>query len=130
MWSVILAVHIILCVFLIIVILLQSGKGSDIGAAFGGSSQTVFGASGGATFLSKLTTMVAIGFLVTCLTLAFMSSRRHQSSIIKNKTQVEQKATDTKTETAPSAAQPGAATGGAGATGETKPAEPAAKQGK
>lgn len=83
MESVILVVHYFVCVFLIVVILLQAGKGADIGAAFGGSSQTVFGSRGAATFLSKLTSVVAIVFLVTSISLAAISRNRTESSILK-----------------------------------------------
>ncbi len=92
MWSVFITIHIILCIFMVLVILLQSGKGSDLGAAFGGSSQTVFGPSGGATFLSKMTTFIAVGFLVTSLVLAYHSARRIQSTIVKDDAKVEQPA--------------------------------------
>lgn len=67
----ILVVHLLLCVFLIVVILLQAGKGADMGATFGaGGSQSLFGARGAATMLSKVTAVCAIMFLVTSLTLA------------------------------------------------------------
>ena len=60
--------HLLIAVVLVLVVLLQSGKGADIGAAFGGgSSQTVFGGRGAATFLSKLTTAAAILFMVSSL---------------------------------------------------------------
>jgi preprotein translocase subunit SecG len=68
-------IHIIVCFFLIAVVLLQSGKGAEMGAAFGGSSQTIFGSRGAATFLSKLTTIAAVVFMLTSLTLAIVTSR-------------------------------------------------------
>jgi preprotein translocase subunit SecG len=68
-------VHIFVCLFLIAVVLLQSGKGAEIGAAFGGSSQTLFGSRGGATFLGKMTTIVAVVFMVTSLLLAIIASK-------------------------------------------------------
>ena len=75
--SFILVVHILICLFLVIVILLQAGKGADMGAAFGaGSSQTLFGARGAATFLSKLTTITAMLFLVTSVSLAMIHRNR------------------------------------------------------
>lgn len=83
MESIVLVVHYLVCIFLIIVILLQAGKGADIGAAFGGGSQTVFGSRGAATFLSKLTTVVAIVFLFTSISLASMSKNASKSSILK-----------------------------------------------
>jgi preprotein translocase subunit SecG len=70
-------VHIIVCLFLIIVVLLQSGKSGDIAAAFGGmGSQTAFGPRGAATALSKATTWSAIIFMVTSLTLSIFATRR------------------------------------------------------
>ena len=70
-------VHIIVCLFLIIVVLLQSGQSGDIAAAFGGmGSQTAFGPRGAATALSKATTLSAIIFMVTSITLSVMVSRR------------------------------------------------------
>jgi preprotein translocase subunit SecG len=70
-------IHIIVCVFLIVVVLLQSGQSGDIAAAFGGQgSQTAFGPRGAATALSRATTWSAIIFLVTSITLSVMASRR------------------------------------------------------
>jgi preprotein translocase subunit SecG len=68
-------IHIIVCLFLIAVVLLQSGKGAEIGASFGGSSQTLFGSRGAATFLSKMTTIAAVAFMVTSLLLAIVTSK-------------------------------------------------------
>jgi len=69
-------VHIIVCMFLIIVVLLQSGQSGDIAAAFGGmGSQTAFSPRGAATALSKATTWSAITFMVTSITLSVMASR-------------------------------------------------------
>lgn len=87
-------VHIITCIAIILVVLLQAGKGTDIGAAFGGgSSQTLFGSTGASTFLSKATTIIAIVFMITSLSLAYMSGHRRESSIMKKVTiPAEQKA--------------------------------------
>ena len=63
-------VHVLACLFLIVVVLLQTGKGADMGAVFGGGSQTLFGSSGAGNFLTKLTTGVAITFMVTSLFLS------------------------------------------------------------
>lgn len=84
--------HVLICVGLILGILLQAGKGADLGVAFGGSSQTIFGSTGAAPFLNKVTTGVAIAFMITSLTLAFLASRAPRSSIMegKGKTQQEQ----------------------------------------
>jgi len=75
MITVLIVIHVFICIGLIIGILLQSGKGSDLGAAFGGSSQTLFGSSGAVPFLNKVTAGVAIGFMITSLSLAFLASR-------------------------------------------------------
>jgi preprotein translocase subunit SecG len=76
-------VHVIIASGLILIVLLQSGKGADIGAAFGGgSSQTVFGGRGAATFLSKLTTVLAVLFMVMSIALTIVSAQRGTSSVV------------------------------------------------
>ena len=87
-------VHVIVCLFLIIVVLLQSGKSGDIAAAFGGmGSQTAFGPRGATTLLSKATTWSAVMFMVTSITLSVYASRRRSGSVLEglqpsqNKTQ-------------------------------------------
>ena len=75
------SLHIIVSTILISMVLLQKGKGADIGAAFGGASNTVFGPRGAQSFLSKLTTGAAIIFMLTSLTLAFTTAKR--SSIME-----------------------------------------------
>ncbi len=72
-------VHIIVSLALICIVLLQHGKGAGIGAAFGGSSQTVFGSTGAAPFLAKLTAAVAIIFMCTSLALTFLGHRQAPS---------------------------------------------------
>jgi len=73
--------HIIVCLFLIAVVLLQSGKSADIAAAFGGmGSQTAFGPRSAANALTKATTWAAIIFMVTSFTLAIVASRRSAGS--------------------------------------------------
>ncbi len=81
MFTLILVVHILVCIFLIFIVLIQSGKGAELGAAFGGSGQTLFGARGAATILSKLTTGAAILFMLTSLSLAIVTSKG--SSVVK-----------------------------------------------
>ncbi|HCP45134.1 MAG TPA: preprotein translocase subunit SecG [Deltaproteobacteria bacterium] len=71
---VITAMHITLCFFLLLVVLLQPGKGADFGAAMGGSSSEVFGATGGVTLLGKLTAIAAAMFMGTSLALAWLSN--------------------------------------------------------
>lgn len=86
MTIVITILHIAVSIFLIAVVLLQSGKGAEMGASFGSSgSQSVFGAGGGSTFLSKMTTGVAVIFMLTSLTLAYISGNPSSSSIMKGK---------------------------------------------
>lgn len=68
--------HVLVCLVLILVVLLQRGKGSDIGAAFGGGGgNTVFGARGAGNFLTKMTTGAAITFMATSLSLSYFSNR-------------------------------------------------------
>jgi len=82
-------IHIIVCVVLIGVVLIQRGKGSEMGAAFGGSSsQTVFGSRGPGNFLSKLTTIAAVIFILTSFALAFVGSDKGSSSVIPEQTDV------------------------------------------
>jgi preprotein translocase subunit SecG len=69
-------IHVLACFVLILVVLLQAGKGANMGAAFGGSSQTVFGSSGAGTFLGKMTAAVAIVFMLTSLTLTYTAARK------------------------------------------------------
>jgi preprotein translocase subunit SecG len=76
-------IHVVVCIALIMIVLLQTGKGADMGAAFGGgSSQTLFGSTGASTFLSKATTVAAIVFMLTSLTLAYMSGGKAVKSVV------------------------------------------------
>jgi len=78
--------HVIVCIALIMIVLLQTGKGADMGAAFGGgSSQTLFGSTGASTFLSKATTVAAVVFMLTSLSLAYMSTHKTGDSIMTDK---------------------------------------------
>lgn len=96
-------VHIVVCFFIIIVVLLQSGKSGDISAAFGGQgSQTAFGPRGAASALSKATTWSAVAFMVTSITLSIYASRRTgTSSVLQG-----MKSQPTKTQPAPKPAAP------------------------
>lgn len=89
MATLIIIIHIMASLFLIAVVLLQSGKGAEMGAAFGGSSQTLFGSRGAATFLNKLTTVTAVVFMLTSLTLTLVTTKT--ASVIKQTAPVEQK---------------------------------------
>ena len=76
-------IHVIVCLILIAVVLLQHGKGGDMAATFGGaSSQTAFGPRGAATLLSKVTTWSAIIFMVTSITLTIGQAKKTDSSVI------------------------------------------------
>ena len=81
MYTVVTIVHVIACLFLIGVVLLQQGKGADMGAVFGGSSSTIFGSSGAGNFLTRLTTGMAVVFMLTSLTLTYSSARRINSTV-------------------------------------------------
>lgn len=96
-------IHVVVSIALIMIILLQTGKGADMGAAFGGgASQTLFGSSGSSTFLGKATTVAAIVFMVTSLTLAYLSSHGTTGSIMmKTKAPIEQKAAPAAPEKSP-----------------------------
>jgi preprotein translocase subunit SecG len=81
MVSIVITIHVIVCVAMCIIILLQQGKGAEVGAVFGGSSQTVFGASGAGNALTKATWALAIIFFSTSIFLALASARRVTGSI-------------------------------------------------
>jgi preprotein translocase subunit SecG len=88
----IITLHVFVCLALILIVLLQTGKGADMGAAFGGgSSQTLFGSTGASTFLSKATTFAAVIFMITCFALAYLSANRQSTSVMSDvKANVEQ----------------------------------------
>ncbi len=87
---VVIILHVLACLGLIMIVLLQRGKGADLGAAFGGSSQTVFGSQGAGGFLTKATTAVAVLFMLTSLGLAYLSSSRVQTTIMGGAEQAQQ----------------------------------------
>jgi preprotein translocase subunit SecG len=110
MIAAVVAVHIVVCITIVIVVLLQQGKGADVGAVFGGSSSTVFGASGAGNFLTKLTWGCAVLFFSTSIFLAYTSTRRVTGSIFEGRVRLP-------SQTAPS--------GRGGTTSATHPAVPA-----
>jgi preprotein translocase subunit SecG len=86
-------VHVLVCLFLIIVVLLQSGKAADLAGAFGGmGSQTAFGPRGSATLLSKATTISAIAFMCTSLSLSILATRSSGvgATVLERKTPAKQ----------------------------------------
>ena len=83
-------IHILVALGLILVVLLQQGKGAEIGAVFGGSSSTIFGSSGAGNFLTRLTTGMAIVFMITYLTLGYFAVHRPATTIFDERTPVTQ----------------------------------------
>jgi preprotein translocase subunit SecG len=79
MQTLITVVHVITCVFLIFVVLIQSGKGAEISTSFGGSSQTVFGSSGGANFFTRFTSVLATVFMAKSLVLTLLGGQSRKS---------------------------------------------------
>ncbi|HNR51801.1 MAG TPA: preprotein translocase subunit SecG, partial [Deltaproteobacteria bacterium] len=87
MYGILLTIHILVSVLLIIAVLLQSGKGADIGAVFGGAgSQALFGSAGPADFLNKATRVMVVVFMLTSLTLGYFTFERPTQSIMDNQT--------------------------------------------
>ncbi|HPC04478.1 MAG TPA: preprotein translocase subunit SecG [Syntrophales bacterium] len=129
MFILVTVIHVIICFLLIMIVLLQSGRGADMGAAFGGSSQTIFGSSGPTTFLGKMTTVIATVFMLTSLWLAYFAVHKAPSVMdgVSVPPAVEQtlpaQAGSTQEGAAPAAtpAQPAAPPAGTGGTtGEAK----------
>jgi preprotein translocase subunit SecG len=86
LYYIITALHVLVCFILILVVLLQSGKGADLAGAFGGGgTQTAFGSRGPASFLSKATTIAAVIFMVTSILLSGLSTRSTAKSILETK---------------------------------------------
>ena len=87
MYTLVVVLHIVVSLALILIILLQTGKGADIGAVFGGgSSQTLFGSSGPTSFLSKMTAAAAVVFMLKSLFIEYFSGSRPASRIMKGGT--------------------------------------------
>jgi len=93
--------HIAMCIILILVVLLQAGKGANMGAVFGGSSQTVFGSSGPGSFLGKMTTVVATVFMLTSLALSYAATHKASSVMEKAAPQAQQQTVPAPAEKAP-----------------------------
>jgi preprotein translocase subunit SecG len=89
MTTLLIIIHVLVCLFLIGIVLLQHGKGADIGATFGGSSQSLFGTEGPLPLLNKITTLSAIVFMATSITLAYLSTNKSSETVMR---QVEQAA--------------------------------------
>lgn len=121
-------VHVVVCVFLIIVVLLQSGKAADLAGAFGGmGSQTAFGPRGAATLLSKATTIAAVVFMLTSITLGVLETRtRGTGQSVIERTGADQAApAEEPAEGTPAESQPAAPVTGS----EESPSAPPAAEG-
>ena len=98
------ALHVIVCLILVLVVLLQAGKGADLAGAFGGgATQTAFGSRGPASFLTRMTTVVAVIFMLTSIGLSIMSDRRsaEDKSILETSGKTSVPAQEQKTDTEP-----------------------------
>ncbi len=103
------AIHIVICIILIVAVLLQSGKAADLAGAFGGAgSQTVFGARGAASILSKVTTVCAVLFMITSLGMWFLSAKGEKSVVRGEEVEAQQTAAaaETKKEATEEKTQP------------------------
>lgn len=124
MYTILIVIHLLVCFFLIFIVLIQSSKGAELGAAFGGSNQTLFGSRGASTFLNKLTTGVAVAFMLTSLSLAILASQR--GSIMPETTPARELPAQPFTETAPIPAEEQSAETGQAPVQETpvQPSQP------
>ncbi|KAA0252401.1 MAG: preprotein translocase subunit SecG [Acidobacteria bacterium] len=121
MLYVLVPIYVLVCVFLILVVLLQQGKGADVASAFGAaSSQTTFGARGTATVFEKVTTWSFVAFAVLAIAISIVQSRGGKSSVMKG---IETK--KAAAPLAPAPAAPAAPAPAAPATGAPAPAAPA-----
>jgi preprotein translocase subunit SecG len=121
--------HVLVCLFLIVVVLLQSGKAADLAGAFGGmGSQTAFGPRGSATLLSKATTASAVLFMVTSLSLSILATRRSGTGVGKSILDTHSAPASTKqpanTTTLPPGMIPGAPVSITPGSGPVKPGQP------
>ena len=95
-------IHILVCIFLVVIVLLQPGKGGDLGSVFGGgTSESVFGASGAVPFLTKLTRLLAVIFFLTSLSLGYFSVTTIKSSVIKANPVIQQETSPESSEQIP-----------------------------
>lgn len=126
MFTLLVILYIFVCIFLILVVLVQQGRGADLAGAFGGGgSQQTFGPRGATTFLHKLTTGFFVAFIVLALALAILESRPHTSVIREGPKNPRAQQKVPATFPAPTPAAP-ATTGAPAATGTSAPAAPAA----
>ncbi len=136
MYGLVIAFHIVASLVLILVVLLQSGKAGDLAATFGSTgSQTAFGARGAATVLTRATTVCAVIFMVTSLTLAIMFTKGSSGTVLEGMALPEElpveSPIDLSTDPAehPVAGQPSSEEPGAEQPSDEQPSEPAAEEG-
>ena len=84
MTTILTIIHISVCLFLVAIVLLQHGKGADVGATFGGSSESVFGTEGPVPLMNKITTIAAVVFMVTSISLAYFSAHKGTGSVMSD----------------------------------------------
>ena len=84
MTTLLIIIHVLVSLFLIAIVLLQHGKGADIGATFGGSSQSLFGTEGPVPLLNKITTFAAIVFMGTSISLAYISANKSTGTVMSD----------------------------------------------
>ena len=84
MTTLLIIIHILVALFLIGIVLLQHGKGADVGATFGGSSQSLFGTEGPVPLLNKITTLAAIVFMGTSISLAYISANQSTGTVMSD----------------------------------------------
>ncbi|NPB09469.1 MAG: preprotein translocase subunit SecG [Thermodesulfobacteria bacterium] len=94
MFTVLVIVHVIVCLFLIGIVMVNVGKGSEVGAVFSGS-QAIFGGAGPGTFLNKVTAVLAVLFFATSLALTYLSAKRTQGSLMEKAPKMEIPAPET-----------------------------------
>jgi len=101
-------IQVLVAIALVLIVLLQTGRGSEIGAAFGsGASQTLFGSSGTSGFMTRLTTIVVVVFMLSSLSLAYMYSRAGEGSYVRTRRPVPMRQSNAPMQQAPM--QPGPA---------------------
>jgi len=124
--TIIVIIHLLLTVSLIVLVLIQRGKGADIGAAFGsGASSTVFGSQGSASFLTRATAIVAALFFITSLSLGYLTIQKTESASVTESMMVEQEANTLPNVPTDVPALPGAASENSGSDVPDMPSTPA-----
>ena len=85
METILIIIHVAVCIFLVAIVLLQHGKGADVGATFGGGGgESLFGSEGPVPLMNKITTAAAVIFMVTSISLAYLSANRSTGSVMSD----------------------------------------------